>query len=105
VMVESLACGTPVIASPRGSVPEVLEDGVTGILVDSLEEAVSAAQRIGTLSRQTCREMFERRFSASRMTTDYLSVYEQILSRRGPTIVRNNSPRAVSSTPAIALGA
>src|SRR4029453_19016667 len=75
VMIEALACGTPVIAYRRGSVPEVLEDGVTGWIVKGLEEAVQAVERVPVLSRPRCRQVFEERFSASRMTRDYLRLY------------------------------
>jgi glycosyltransferase involved in cell wall biosynthesis len=75
VMIEALACGTPVIGWRRGSVPEVLEDGVTGYIVESVDEAVRAAEGIGRLSRATCRRVFEERFVASRMARDYLDVY------------------------------
>jgi glycosyltransferase involved in cell wall biosynthesis len=79
VMIEALACGTPVIAYRRGSVPEVLEDGVTGWIVEGCEEAVQAVERVSTLSRTRCRQVFEERFSASRMTQDYLKIYQQVL--------------------------
>jgi glycosyltransferase involved in cell wall biosynthesis len=75
VMIEALACGTPVIAWRRGSVPEVVEDGVTGCIVESVDEAVRAVEGIGGLSRTTCRRVFEERFDASRMARDYLDVY------------------------------
>lgn len=80
VMIEALACGTPVIAWRRGSVPEVLEDGVTGWIVDSVDEAVSAVERIGRLSRTTCRRVFEERFDASRMAKEYLDVYRGLVT-------------------------
>jgi glycosyltransferase involved in cell wall biosynthesis len=80
VMIEALACGTPVIAWRRGSVPEVLEDGVTGYIVDSVQEAVDAVNRIDGLSRMKCRRVFEQRFSASRMAMDYLDVYRSVIS-------------------------
>src|SRR5262249_47500765 len=67
VMIEAIACGTPVIAYRRGSVPEVLEDGVTGWLVEGLEEALRAVARVPRLSRARCRQVFEARFTASRM--------------------------------------
>jgi glycosyltransferase involved in cell wall biosynthesis len=82
VMIEALACGTPVIAYRRGSVPEVLEDGVTGWIVESCEEAVQAVTRVSTLSRVRCRQVFEERFSATRMTQDYLKIYQQLLAAR-----------------------
>jgi glycosyltransferase involved in cell wall biosynthesis len=79
VMIEAMACGTPVIAYPRGSVPEVLEDGVTGWIVEGIEEAVQAVERVPTLSRSRCRQVFEERFSASRMAHDYLRIYRRLL--------------------------
>jgi glycosyltransferase involved in cell wall biosynthesis len=79
VMIEALACGTPVIAYPRGSVPEVLEDGVTGWIVEGLEAAVQAVERVPALSRARCRQVFEHRFSATRMAQDYLRLYTQLL--------------------------
>jgi glycosyltransferase involved in cell wall biosynthesis len=79
VMIEALACGTPVIAYRRGSVPEVLEDGVTGWIVEGLEEAVQAVERVPMLSRTRCRQVFEERFSAARMTWEYLRLYQRLL--------------------------
>jgi glycosyltransferase involved in cell wall biosynthesis len=82
VMIEAMACGTPVIAYRRGSVPEVLEEGVTGFIVQGLEDAIEAVRRVPTLSRRRCREVFEERFSASRMVRDYLTIYKRLLERR-----------------------
>jgi glycosyltransferase involved in cell wall biosynthesis len=82
VMIESMACGTPVVAWSQGSVPEVLEDGVTGRLVPRIEEAVHAVQNIHSISRRRCREVFEQRFSSARMARDYLRVYERLA--KGP---------------------
>jgi glycosyltransferase involved in cell wall biosynthesis len=82
VMIEAMACGTPVIAYPRGSVPEVLEDGVTGWIVEGMEEAVQAVARVPALSRARCRQVFEERFSASRMAQDYIQLYQQLLALR-----------------------
>jgi glycosyltransferase involved in cell wall biosynthesis len=79
VMIEAMACGTPTIAYRNGSVPEVLEDKKTGFIVDNLQDAVNAVNRIPLLSRRTCREVFERRFSASRMACDYLAIYQALL--------------------------
>jgi glycosyltransferase involved in cell wall biosynthesis len=81
VMIEALACGTPVIACRRGSVPEVIQDGVSGFIVDNVEEAVQAVGRVPELSRRECRKVFEERFSAARMTRDYLKLYQQVLAR------------------------
>jgi glycosyltransferase involved in cell wall biosynthesis len=82
VMIEALACGTPVIAYARGSVPEVIEDGVTGWIVEGMEEAVQAVARVSALSRARCRQVFEERFSASRMARDYLRIYKKLLGGR-----------------------
>jgi glycosyltransferase involved in cell wall biosynthesis len=79
VMIEALACGTPVIAYRRGSVPEVLQDGVTGYIVEGLEEAVQAVARVSAISRLRCREVFAERFSVSRMAQDYLRIYRRLL--------------------------
>jgi glycosyltransferase involved in cell wall biosynthesis len=81
VMIESLACATPVVAYPRGAVPEVLEHGVTGFLVDSIDEAVAAVDRVSTLSRRAVRERFEQRFSSTRMAHNYIDIYREILNR------------------------
>jgi len=81
VMIEALACGTPVIASRRGSVPEVIEDGVTGFIVENVDEAVRAGGRVADLRRAECRRVFEERFNASRMALDYLKVYQRVLKR------------------------
>ncbi|MHB8885972.1 MAG: glycosyltransferase family 4 protein [Methylovirgula sp.] len=78
VMIEAMACGTPVIAWNHGSVPEVIEDGVTGFIVESELEAAAALARIHTLDRQRIRAEFERRFTARRMAKDYLTVYKKI---------------------------
>jgi glycosyltransferase involved in cell wall biosynthesis len=76
VMIEAMACGTPVIAYRRGSVPEVMEDGATGFMVTNLKEAVEAAKKISGVSRQRCREVFDARFTADRMAADYLEIYQ-----------------------------
>jgi glycosyltransferase involved in cell wall biosynthesis len=81
VMIEALACGTPVIAFRQGSVPEVLEDGVTGFIVDDLDQAVQATRRVTELSRSLCRAAFEERFSAARMTHDYVAIYRKMLEK------------------------
>jgi glycosyltransferase involved in cell wall biosynthesis len=79
VMAESMACGTPVIAFRSGSVPEVLDDGVTGSICDDIDQAVAAVERVHELSRATCRRVFEQRFTAARMMADYVSIYRQLL--------------------------
>jgi len=80
VMIEAMACGTPVIAYRKGSVPEVVEEGGTGFIVEGLEDAVKAVERVSTLSRKRCRQVFEERFTASRMAQDYLAIYNLITS-------------------------
>jgi glycosyltransferase involved in cell wall biosynthesis len=81
VMIEALACGTPVIAYRRGSVPEVIDDGLTGFIVEDVNEAARAVGRVAELSRADCRRVFEERFSASRMARDYLKAYRRALER------------------------
>jgi glycosyltransferase involved in cell wall biosynthesis len=78
VMIEALSCGTPVIAFRGGSVDEVIEDGVSGFVVESVDEAVEALGRIGELDRERCRSVFESRFTVKRMVADYLKVYRQL---------------------------
>ncbi|MGA8595514.1 MAG: glycosyltransferase family 4 protein, partial [Bryobacteraceae bacterium] len=89
-MIEALACGTPVIAYRKGAVAEILDEGTTGYLVDNLDEAVRAVDRIGLLDRKICRQVFEKRFSARRMCLDYLDVYQRLLGR---TPERGTLPR------------
>ena len=82
VMSEALACGTPVIAFGHGSVPELIEDGVTGFIVSTVEEAVQAVLRVPTVSRGRCRQVFEARFSVARMAADYLRIYRRLVEKR-----------------------
>jgi glycosyltransferase involved in cell wall biosynthesis len=82
VMIEAMACGTPVVAFRRGSVPEVLEDGVTGFIVDDVAGAIDAVRRLGSLSRAQCRAEFLRRFTAPQMARRYLDVYRDLLTGR-----------------------
>jgi glycosyltransferase involved in cell wall biosynthesis len=82
VMIESMACGTPVLAFRRGSVTEVIEDGVTGKLVDSEEEAVAALPAVLSYDRRMVRQRFEERFTATRMAKDYVGSYRQLLKTR-----------------------
>jgi glycosyltransferase involved in cell wall biosynthesis len=82
VMAESLACGTPVIAFRCGSVPEVIDHGITGFICDDIDEAIAAVGRVPELSRETCRRMFEQRFTAARMMRDYVAIYRRILGHR-----------------------
>jgi glycosyltransferase involved in cell wall biosynthesis len=82
VMVEAMACGTPVVAFNGGSVPEIIDEGHTGFIVSDLDDAVAAVDRVGDLSRWHCRDVFEQRFTATRMAHDYLELYEALLEER-----------------------
>ena len=103
VMIEAMACGTPVIAYDHGSVPEVIEDGVNGFVVRDLEGAVQAVRHIPDLSRARCREVFEKRFTATRMATDYVKVYKRMIDGRMRRVNRSieSSMRALSRAQAI----
>jgi glycosyltransferase involved in cell wall biosynthesis len=78
VMIEAFACGTPVIAYRNGSVPEIVEDGVTGYIVTNQEQAVQAARKIDSIDRAHCRETFERRFTVAHMAENYVNVYRDV---------------------------
>jgi glycosyltransferase involved in cell wall biosynthesis len=84
VMIEAMACGTPVIAFNRGSVPEIIEDGLNGFIVEDEQGAIGAAYRVTELSREKIRARFEERFTARRMAQDYLSVYRTLMERAHP---------------------
>jgi glycosyltransferase involved in cell wall biosynthesis len=77
-MIEAMATGTPVIAWRKGSVPKVIDEGVTGFVVDSIEGAVRAIDEIGVLDRTAVRQQFEARFTSSRMATEYFAVYKEL---------------------------
>ena len=79
VLIEAMATGTPVIAFGCGSVPEIIEHGVTGFIVNDVDSAVAAVSRVTELNRHTIRKRFEERFTAERMARDYLRIYDQIL--------------------------
>jgi glycosyltransferase involved in cell wall biosynthesis len=81
VLIEAIACGLPVIAYPLGSVPEIIENGVSGFLVESVDDAVKAVKNLSQIDRRKCRKAFERRFSDRRMAHDYLTIYEGIVKR------------------------
>jgi len=83
VMIEAMACGTPVIAFRHGSVPEVMEEGRSGFIVDGVDDAVKAVGRISELSRKVCRRVFEERFTSARMAHDYINVFERLITREG----------------------
>ncbi|MBR0847233.1 glycosyltransferase family 4 protein [Bradyrhizobium diazoefficiens] len=83
VMIEAMACGTPVIAYRSGSVPEVVEDGVTGFIVDGEEQAIEAVKEVVRLDRRKVRARFEERFLASRMASEYEDRYRELIARGG----------------------
>ena len=83
VMIEAMSCGTPVIAFRRGSVGEVLREGVSGFIVEDVEQAVKAVEQVANLDRKRCRRLFEERFTAGHMTRDYLAVYRQVVGSSG----------------------
>jgi glycosyltransferase involved in cell wall biosynthesis len=78
VMIEAMACGTPVIAFARGSVPEVVDPGATGSIVESEDEAVAALAHLAELDRAACRRAFEERFTSGRMARDYVALYRKV---------------------------
>jgi glycosyltransferase involved in cell wall biosynthesis len=84
VMIEAMACGTPVIAFNRGSVPEIIEDGLTGYIVEDINGAIGAVDRLGQLSREGIRRRFEERFTSRRMAQDYLAVYRSLSDSASP---------------------
>lgn len=86
VMIESMACGTPVIAFNCGSVPEVMDDGVTGFIVNDVDQAVKALGKVDTLDRARVRATFDRRWTARRMAEDYVDVYESLIDLQRPRL-------------------
>jgi glycosyltransferase involved in cell wall biosynthesis len=95
VMIEAMACGTPVIAFNRGSVSEIIEDGVTGFIVEDEVGAIGAVDRLRHLSRARIRQRFEQRFTARRMATDYLAVYRELMGEEMPklrVVAENEAP-------------
>lgn len=85
-MIEAMACGTPVLAWRCGSVPEIVQDGVSGRVVDSIFEAVTAVDELAALDRAKVREYFARRFSVERMASDYIAVYQRLVSRHASVV-------------------
>lgn len=96
VLIEALACGTPVLAYRRGSIPEIIEDRATGFVCEGIDEMTAAIQRIPEIDRRRCRRTFEQRFSVERMAQDYLRVYEQAL---GNTCERGAETTSFTSRP------
>jgi glycosyltransferase involved in cell wall biosynthesis len=90
VMIEALACGTPVIAYRHGSVPEVLEDGVTGFIVSNMAGAVDAVKRLSEIDREVCRNYFDLNFSDERMAIEYTAIYEKLVRAEPSTLTIND---------------
>ena len=86
VMIESMACGCPVIARRRGSVPEVMEDGLTGFVIENEAEAIAAVGQLHTLDRKKVRQRFDQRWTARRMAEDYVDVYEELIEAKQPRL-------------------
>jgi glycosyltransferase involved in cell wall biosynthesis len=80
-LIEAMACGTPVLAFRRGSVPEIVDEGVTGYIVDTHEEAIALLPDVLALDRRVVRRRFDERFSADRMARDYIKVYHSLLGK------------------------
>jgi glycosyltransferase involved in cell wall biosynthesis len=86
VMIEAMACGCPVIAMRRGSVPEVMDDGISGFIVDTVDEAVAACGRLHEIDRKGVRAQFEKRFTSRRMAEDYVNLYRRLIAARQPQL-------------------
>ncbi len=86
VMIEAMSAGTPIIAWNNGSVPEIIEDGVSGAIVDSMDAAVAAVERVRRFDRRAVRAAFEARFTAERMARDYVAAYEALIARSAPPL-------------------
>jgi hypothetical protein len=99
VMIEAMACGTPVIAWDAGSVREIIDDGVTGFIVRSVEEARSAVERIDDLDRARVRATFDRRFAVETMSRKYAGLYSRLLASESRVRERHRQPARASMTP------
>jgi glycosyltransferase involved in cell wall biosynthesis len=85
-MIEAMACGTPVVAFNRGSVPEIIDEGLTGFVVEDVISAAGVVNRLPQLNRAAIRRQFERRFTARRMALDYLAAYRSLTEATAPRI-------------------
>lgn len=102
VMIEAMSCGTPVLAFRRGSVPEIVEHGVSGLIVDTVEEAVAALERLPALGRAGVRAAFERRFTVERMARDYVAIYRRLAGARNEAAARQRGGGQVPALQAVA---
>jgi glycosyltransferase involved in cell wall biosynthesis len=100
VMIEAMACGTPVVAYRRGSVPEVMRDGVSGYVVDSVEEAAQRTVDALALPRAGCRAYFDERFTARRMAQDYVALFEAVIEERGQSLSAGRGAMGVAAVEA-----
>lgn len=82
VMIEAMACGTPVIAHGMGSVPEIIQNGENGFIINSVEDAVSAIKNLNSFHRKNTRKVFDERFTSERMAKDYVNIYERLIRKR-----------------------
>jgi len=96
VMIEAMACGTPVIAWNMGSVPEIIENGKSGFIVNSIEESINALDKLSYVKRESVRKAFEERFTAKRMAADYLKVYEDIIAGRSGEQIMNTKTISIT---------
>lgn len=90
VFIEALACGTPVVAYRRGSVPEIIDNGVTGYICEQLDDLATAVEQVSILDRRRCRQAFEAQFTVERMVQDYLDVYKRIVGKRSAAAIRSH---------------
>ncbi|MFQ5714932.1 MAG: glycosyltransferase [Candidatus Scalinduaceae bacterium] len=95
-LIEAMACGTPTIAIPRGSITEIIDNQKTGFLVNDVEEAVAALNRVPGINRKDCRKVVEERFSAAKMVDKYLEVYREILQTPRPNVRRGESAEGMA---------
>lgn len=98
VLIEALACGTPVLAYRRGSIPEIIEDGITGFITDNLQDMIASVDKVWQIERARCRQTFEERFTVERMVRDYLALYERLLDTREGTHQSASSFRTDEAT-------
>jgi glycosyltransferase involved in cell wall biosynthesis len=103
VMIEAMACGTPIIAWRRGAVPEIIEDGVTGFIVENEDEAIDAIERIPDLDRRRVRAVFERRFTARHMAELYRRSFQRVLAASDRNIASPDLLPLASATSDIAV--
>lgn len=97
-MIEAMACGTPVLAFKNGAVPEVIDDGVTGYIVDTMESAISTLPKVLALDRHRVRQRFEERFSVSRMARDYVAIYESLIGQHAALDEKYIGPAAAGKS-------